>query len=221
MKLRQSIAYYLLSSYRRKLLDQLLFKYSYLYQGVVLDIGGRDRGNFKSPRGNVERWIIADIEKNRNPDIILDVCNMSNIMNESIDTINTLELFEHVEDPEKGLRECFRVLKNNGRMIVSMPFLYPIHSDPYDFQRWTEKKWDQELKKTGFKTWNILPMGGFFSVLADMLKAINTSLGPIKYAGFLSYPILDTIAYLDKLSPLIQHRKFRVYTTGYFIIAHK
>lgn len=72
---------------------------------------------------------------------------MSKIEDESIDVINAIELFEHIEDIEKGLRECNRVLKKNGVMIISVPFLFPIHSDPYDFQRWTEEKWKQELKE--------------------------------------------------------------------------
>lgn len=221
MNLRQSLGYYFLSSYRRKLLDAYLFKYSHLYRGTVLDIGGRDRGKFKSPKDRVEKWIITDIEESRKPDIILDVCDMRGIENESIDVVNALELFEHVKDPEKGLRECFRVLKKEGHIIISMPFLYPVHADPYDFQRWTAHKWEQELRLLGLDIETITPMGRCFSVLGDLFKSINLSFGWVKYIGFLFYPIMDGIVSLDNLSSVVSHKTLGKYTTGYFIIAKK
>jgi len=136
----KDIKYYFGASYRRKILDRLLEQNKYYYKGIVLDIGGRDRGKFKKPKDEVEKWIFADIEQKHKPDIILNVEDMNNIVTESIDVINAVELFEHVENIEKGLNECYRVLKKNGTMILSAPFLYPIHADPCDFQRWTKEK---------------------------------------------------------------------------------
>jgi len=57
--------------------------------------------------------------KEHNPDIVLDVANMKNMGDESIDVINAIELFEHVEDIEKSLDECYRILKKGGIMIIS------------------------------------------------------------------------------------------------------
>jgi len=131
----ENIKYYFWATYRRKLLDKFLEENESHYKGIVLDVGGRDRGKFKKPKDEVEKWIFADIEDKYQPDIILDVSNMNEIKDESVDVINAIELFEHVEDIEKGLRECHRVLKNDGIMILSVPFLYPIHADPFDFQR--------------------------------------------------------------------------------------
>jgi SAM-dependent methyltransferase len=217
MTTRQLLGYYFLSSNRRRLLDKLLANHSSLYKGTVLDIGGRDRGIFKSPKDKVAQWIIADIEKSRNPDMVLDVCDMHTIKNESIDIINAIELFEHVKTPEKGIAECFRILRKEGIIIISMPFLYPIHADPFDFQRWTRAKWEYVLTQAGFDIQSITPMGGLFTVLTDMLKYLNASTGPLKYIGFLAYPAFDLIAIFDRF--IGTHKSS--YTTGYFIIARK
>lgn len=131
----RNIQYYLGATYHRKILDKLLGKNKHYYQGVVLDIGGRDRGRFNKPKHKVEKWIFADIEERHNPDIVLDVCDMNQITSDSIDVINATEIFEHIENPEKGLEECYRVLKKDGVLMLSMPFLFPIHADPPDFQR--------------------------------------------------------------------------------------
>jgi len=117
-----SVKYYFWASYRRKLLDKLQNKYSFLYKGIVLDIGGRDRGRFKKPKDKVEKWIFVDIESKHNPDVILDVADMNSFSNNSIDFINAIELFEHVKNIEKGLEECYRVLKKDGIMFISAPF---------------------------------------------------------------------------------------------------
>lgn len=220
-RLRKKMGYFLLASNRRKILDNLLEKHRERYKGVVLDIGGRDRGKFRSPKDSVQKWIIADIEKDRMPDIVLDICDMRVFKDESVDTINALEVFEHVENPEKGLAECFRILKKGGVFIVSMPFLYPIHADPNDFQRWTAEKWRQELRKTGFSIDVLHPMGRFFTVLADMAKTLNASLGPLKFFGFLFYPILNATTYLDRTKIVKNNPTLTSYTTGYLIICKK
>lgn len=54
--MKKKIKYYFGTSNRRKILDALQQKYSHLYQGVVLDIGGRDRGKFKKPKDRVKNW---------------------------------------------------------------------------------------------------------------------------------------------------------------------
>jgi SAM-dependent methyltransferase len=199
-KLKNQIGYYFWATYRRKLLDKLLEENKHYYKGIVLDIGGRDRGRFKKPKDKVEKWIFADIQEKHNPDIVLDIADMSKIGTEIIDVINAIELFEHVENPKKGLEECYRVLKNGGIVILSTPFLLPIHADPYDFQRWTENKWRKELKEIGFKIEKFEIMGRYFTVLVDMLKTLIKSLPKIpKYFCYFFYPFLDLLIKIDNL----------------------
>jgi len=208
-------------TYRRRLLDLLQEKYKHLYKGVVLDIGGRDKGYFKKPKENVEKWIFADIVKEFNPDIVLDVTNMNNIDSNSVDVINAIELFEHVKDIEKGLNECFRVLKKDGVFMLSTPFLFPIHADPFDFQRWTNTKWQIELKKNGFKIEKLIIMGRYFTVLGDMLKFLIKSYPKIyKYFGFLLFRILDRMIKQDRIS-IKKNSPLNNFHGGYFIIARK
>ena len=212
-------------SYRRKMLDFLQDKYKGLYKGIVLDIGGRDRGNFRKPKENVERWIFADINPKHNPDMIIDVADMKQIESESIDIINAIELFEHVKKIKKGLRECFRVLKEKGTLIISAPFLAHIHGDPYDFQRWTSTKWKFELGKVGFKIEKFIVMGRYFSNLAQDLKELFRAIERNYRGGSLFIRIFSSL--LDKIQ-LFDNKKLgkndpilRNFHNGYFIIARK
>ncbi|PIU01844.1 hypothetical protein COT68_01050 [bacterium (Candidatus Torokbacteria) CG09_land_8_20_14_0_10_42_11] len=220
--IEKNIQYYFWASYRRKILDKLLEKNKRYYQGTVLDIGGRERGKFKKPKDKVEKWIFVDIAKKYHPDIVLDVAQMHRIKTENIDVINAIELFEHVEKIEEGIGECYRVLKQNGVMILSAPFLYAIHADPRDFQRWTQEKWKKELKKTGFKIEKFKIMGRYFTVLADLKKSLINSLPRILALFFyLFYPLLDLLVKLDNTRYVKNNEKLNKFHGGYFMVLRK
>ncbi len=214
--------YYFGASYRRKILDKLLEQNKHYYKGIVLDIGGRDRGMFKKPKNNVQKWIFVDIEKKHNPDIVLDVANMDKIQDQSIDVVNVLEIFEHAQEPEKGLAECYRVLKNGGKMILSAPFLYPVHQDPFDFQRWTKEKWENEIRKNGFVVEKFEIMGRYFTVMMDMNKALIKQL-PLGLTLLLTlfYPLMDLLTRLDGTRYVKSNPRIKDYHQGYFIICKK
>ncbi|MHB8743874.1 MAG: class I SAM-dependent methyltransferase [Sulfuricaulis sp.] len=55
----------------------------------------------------------------------------------SMDGVLLLDVMEHLPAPEAALGEIFRVLKPSGHCMLLVPFLYPIHDAPLDFQRWT------------------------------------------------------------------------------------
>ena len=44
-----------------------------------------------------------------------------------------------------------RVLKPGGHAWLSIPFVYPIHNEPYDFQRYTEYGLRREAADAGFE----------------------------------------------------------------------
>lgn len=53
------------------------------------------------------------------------------------DAVAILEVIEHLERPDVAFSEVDRVLKPGGTVLCSVPFLYPVHDAPRDFQRLT------------------------------------------------------------------------------------
>lgn len=59
------------------------------------------------------------------------------IQADSVDTVLLLDVLEHLPRPEECIAEIGRVLQPEGRLVLQVPFLYPLHDAPYDFHRWT------------------------------------------------------------------------------------
>jgi SAM-dependent methyltransferase len=208
----------------RRSLDRLLAasRSQFTSEATVLDVGGRDRGSFEKPRSAVRQWIFADIDPAHHPDVVLDVARMSTIDSRSVDVVLATELFEHVEDPERGLAECHRVLADGGVLILSAPFLHRVHEDPTDFQRWTAAKWRLELERAGFGVEQEIVTGRFFSSLADHVRALALALPrPLRYLLYALLPAFDLLARLDERDVVRSHPTLGAFHAGYFIVARK
>ena len=67
-----------------------------------------------------------------------------------MDSVLLLDVLEHLPEPDKALAEANRVLKIGGSLVVSVPFLYPVHDAPYDFQRYTMFGMRNAIEREGF-----------------------------------------------------------------------
>ena len=55
----------------------------------------------------------------------------------SVDVVILFDVLEHFNKCETAISEVVRVLKPGGLVLVQIPFLYPLHDSPYDYQRMT------------------------------------------------------------------------------------
>jgi SAM-dependent methyltransferase len=182
------------NSFRRTLLDQFLNRHDYL--GHVLDVGGKKknkRGIFRPLEKKILSWTYLNIDPNTEPDLLASAHKIPK-PDHTFDVVFLIEVLEHLEEPEQTLLEIYRVLKTQGHLILSMPFLYAIHGDPDDFQRFTRSKLIKELKSSGFSQVSIETMGGPIVVIADLI------MNQCQYLGFLGKLVKKTFLIL---SPMI------------------
>lgn len=215
-------------SVRRFFVDQFFFDNIALVPSGsnVLDLGGnkiQKRGRF-----NIEEYdlhvVYANLSTQKKPDIQASADSIP-FRDNFFDAIICSELLEHVENPESVLREIFRILKPEGRVFITVPFLYRIHADPFDYGRYTDFFWIRKLQEIGFRNINISKQGLYFAVLADFFKQYLSDVGFRRPFG----RIMQTFALWFQAWALKQERKDKVqanpfflsFSTGFGIIAVK
>jgi SAM-dependent methyltransferase len=126
-----------------------------LAKGLVLDIGCSDQ-KFRNYLNCDCNYIGLDYYDTvvrfyqTRPQIFGDAQALP-IRNDSIDTIVLTDVLEHLPKPTQALDEVVRALRPGGKILISVPFLYPLHNVPYDFQRWTTYGLGQMVKSLNVK----------------------------------------------------------------------
>ena len=66
------------------------------------------------------------------------------------DCVLSTQVLEHVENPVKYLRECHRVLRPGGHLILTTHGLFEDHACPHDYWRWTVYGLKRLVEESGF-----------------------------------------------------------------------
>ncbi|MFN9630894.1 MAG: class I SAM-dependent methyltransferase [Cyanobacteriota bacterium] len=78
------------------------------------------------------------------------------------------EVLEHSFVPELLLAECHRVLRPGGRLLLTAPFLWPEHEQPWDSQRFTHYGLHQRLVNAGFRVERIQKLNPGLTALLQL-----------------------------------------------------
>lgn len=110
----------------------------------------------------------------------------------TFDTVLCNQVAEHVPDPGKFLADLARVLRRGGRLILTVPFSYRVHSAPNDFHRFTRFALQRYADVEGMTVDRLEPRGFFWSVVGQKLSAhlalhVARMGGDIQKAGAFGY----------------------------------
>lgn len=109
--------------------------------------------------------ISVDISDERKPDIKADLEKPFPLKDSEFNYVFCFNLLEHIFNHRNVIGESFRVLKNNGKLIGTVPFLGSVHGDPDDYFRYTHSTLNKLFQESGFKNIKIEALGyGPFAV---------------------------------------------------------
>ena len=150
-------------------------------EGQLLDFGCGAKP-YQALFSNTKNYIGIDIEdegqhdhKNENIDYYYDGNNIP-FDNETFDSILTSEVLEHVPDVDKALKELKRVLKPDGKILITVPFTWQEHELPYDFRRFTTIGLKKHLEDNGFKILTEEKTGHYIEVVVQLWMTYLRSL---------------------------------------------
>jgi len=116
-----------------------------------------------------------------------------------------------------------RLLRKGGVAFVSVPFMYPVHADPFDFQRFTEDGLRDVFKDFG--AIEIIQMGSYPGTLGMLIEVglegiQRTSLLPRIIRWSLGW-VARWLCWFDLSHYDLENVVWNKYTTGYFVKAVK
>jgi SAM-dependent methyltransferase len=77
------------------------------------------------------------------------------------DTVLCLEMLEHVPDPDAVMAEIARTLRPGGKLLLTVPFVAPMHALPYDFYRYTRHGIEALVTAAGLELVSCAPRGNY------------------------------------------------------------
>jgi SAM-dependent methyltransferase len=101
----------------------------------------------------------------------------------SFDAVVAIEVFEHVRKPAAAAREIYRVLRMGGRGLLSIPFMFHVHGDPSDYQRFTSTGISELFEM--FSAVQIQPFGGRLHAISDIITTAFRAFAMLRIANHL------------------------------------
>jgi len=87
------------------------------------------------------------------------------------DSVVSNQVLEHIFNPDEFLSEINRVLKTNGKLLLTVPFVWDEHEQPYDYARYSSFGLKGLLEKNGFEILDLRKSVNDYSVLVQLFNA--------------------------------------------------
>lgn len=190
--------------------------------GRLLDIGCGTKPYEDLFRPYVEEHVGLDREQPFNSQARVDVVGVADDMpipDGSFDCAVSTAALEHLTEPEAALRECHRVLRPDGMAIYTVPLIWHLHGEPWDYYRFTNHGLRHLFEKTGFEIVELRALSGFWLTMGQMLSyyIIRFQRGPLRRVplGYVTLPIQFLAQLLDRVD------KAEEWTWMYLVVARK
>jgi SAM-dependent methyltransferase len=159
--------------FARANLHSAMQEFSPMLHGQLLDVGCGSKPYQTLFR--VDRYVGLDIDSvtsrtRKQADYFYDGKQFP-LPDSSFDAVLCNQVLEHVFNPEEFLHEIVRVMKPGGRLLLTVPFVWDEHEQPYDYARYTSFGLRALLERPGLKVVRQGKLGADASVLFQLANA--------------------------------------------------
>jgi SAM-dependent methyltransferase len=141
-------------------------------KGIVVDLGCGEMPyrEYLTKEGKIKKYVGIDIQPTEyhnkiQPDLYWDGQTIP-LPDNYADWVIATEFLEHYFDTQHILKEIYRVLKPDGCIFFTVPFLWPLHEIPYDAYRFTPFSLEKHFELAKFRNITVKSLGGLNRSLA-------------------------------------------------------
>jgi SAM-dependent methyltransferase len=194
--------------------------------GDVMDFGCGSKP-YRSLFENCKEYIGVDFEpieasKNPNVDVFYNGKDIP-FEDKKFDCIFCTEVVEHLFNLEEILEEFHRVLKDDGIVILTFPFAWPEHAQPYDFARYTSFATQHIFDKKDFKIVKYEKTGHFIQVIFQFVSFYFHTVipGSTKVKTIIGLPFVLLTNVLGLFFSFVLPKNYDLYFNNIVIVSKK
>ena len=116
---------------------------------MIIDWGCGTKKVTKYTKGNPLEYFSIDKLDHVSADMVADISDYV-VLERAYDIAFCMEVLEHVKYPHMVFQNIFLNLKKGGELYMSVPFLFPVHSQE-DYWRFTDQGLKFLTENAGFK----------------------------------------------------------------------
>ena len=187
--------------------------------GQCIELGASDNYEKNFLKCNEKTTIchFSNFKSKSNKIIDINLEKINNNLKIKYDNLIVFNVLEHLNNIDTPLKNIRNILKKNGKVIGSTPFLYRVHGAPKDHFRFTKDNLLYNFKKNGFykikvKELGVGPFLAGFSLIRGFLKYI-----PIIYEIILTFSLIFDFF----ITIFLKTNPKSIYPIGYFFTAKK
>jgi SAM-dependent methyltransferase len=120
------------------------------FNGRLLDFGGGEKAQYRDDI-STSQYNSINIDPNIDPTWVVGIGEKVPCKKDSFDLVLSLNTLEHILDAKMVINDLYGVLKKDGEIVISTPFMFPIHGHPDDYFRPTPSWYKEILSTAGFR----------------------------------------------------------------------
>ena len=164
-------------------LNEILIYSAQYAKGALLDVGCGDKPHEHIFRPHIDSYLGVEYDATfaatnasthvKKADVLYDGLHLP-FEDKSFDTVLSVQVLEHTPYAFELFAEMARVLRDKGRLIITVPFNGRLHEEPHDYLRFTPHMMRELCRRNGLTVKEIRTRGGYWSVVGHK---VNSYLG--------------------------------------------
>ncbi len=194
-------------------------------RGKLIDLGCGKVPLFEAYRNYCTDVVCVDwgntSHENNYLDFECDLTQKLPFQDNEFETIIVSDVLEHISEPGKLWKEMHRILAPGGRLLLSAPFFYGLHEEPYDYYRYTEHALRRFARQSNFEVLLLQSVGGTPEIAVDI---IAKHLQCIPIVGPVTAAFIQRVAFVFGRTAVwkkLSDRTSKKFPLCYFLIAEK